>query len=474
MRRWALLSALCALVVAPGSVAAQFSPGARSVGMGGAGMVYSSGVDALEWNPANLALEGGWNVSTEAGFSGLLSGVTCDDLGQILGFGQCDTQPWGWEFDDIGCSPAVTAGLPESGVRFGTSSEGYLTSLAAERGNLPKPGSPLPTFGVAYGNMGVRVRSHVTTETTVSKELMQLMCEGFDPALIQQYQVGNTGFRTTSFSEITAGYGTTLGGRLGIGVGVRYVMGHSLTQGRFFEPVVDLTNETIEVTGVAVESTGGSGYGLDIGLSLDVIAGLRLSVSGTNVIQKMTWDDELVAHEAVYTGCVSGVGACAGDDFEDLDFEDFINRFDDQPLTGGGSLSLPVYQTAQELFRSAYFPTVFRAGAGWRAGGTSVELVGISVSPRGRQHNDWDERISLGVEQWLWILGVRAGGAMGSDGLQVLSGGIALRLGPVNLDVSGGVMSGGFDFASEVVAPENVDYAGAHLTIGLQLKGGGR
>ena len=28
--------------------------------------------------------------------------------------------------------------------------------------------------------------------------------------------------------------------------------------------------------------------------------------------------------------------------------------------------------------------------------------------------------------------------------------------------------------ASDVVAPENVDYAGAHLTIGLQLKGGGR
>jgi len=56
----------------------------------------------------------------------------------------------------------------------------------------------------------------------------------------------------------------------------------------------------------------------------------------------------------------------------------------------------------------------------------------------------------------------------------VLSGGIALRLGPVNLDISGGVMSGGFDFASGVVAPENIDYAGAQLTVGLQLKGGGR
>ena len=368
----------------------------------------------------------------------------------------------------------MTAGLPESGVRFGTSSEGFLTSFAAEQADLPKPGSPLPTLGVAYGNMGVRVRSHVMTETTVSKELMELMCAGFDPAQIQEYQVGNTGFRTASFSEITAGYGTTIGGRLAVGVGVRYVVGHSLTQGRFFEPVVDLTNETIEVTGVAVESTGGSGYGLDVGLALDLVAGLRVSVSGTNVVQKMTWDDELISHEAVYVGCSPGAPGCAGDDFEDLDFEEFINRFEEQPIGAGSSVSLPVYQTAQELFRAAYFPTIFRAGAGWRSGGTSVELVGISVSPRGRQHTDWDERISLGVEQWLWIFGLRAGGALGSDGLQAVNGGIALRFGPVNLDISGGVMSGGFDFASGVVAPESVDYTGAHLTVGLQLKGGGR
>ena len=74
MRGWAPWCALCALAIVPSSLAAQFSPGARSVGMGGAGMVFSSGVDALEWNPANLALEGGWNVSTEAGLSGLLTG----------------------------------------------------------------------------------------------------------------------------------------------------------------------------------------------------------------------------------------------------------------------------------------------------------------------------------------------------------------------------------------------------------------
>lgn len=181
-----------------------------------------------------------------------------------------------------------------------------------------------------------------------------------------------------------------------------------------------------------------------------------------------------MAHEATYTGCVGGTAGCVGDDFEDLDFEDFINRFQGQPIVAGSSVSLPVYQTSQELFRAAYFPTVFRAGAGWRAGGTSVELVGTSVSPRGRQHNDWDERISLGAEQWLWILGLRAGGALGSDGLQSINAGIGLGLGPVQLDISGGLMSGGFDFANGLVPPENIEYAGGQFTIALQLKGGGR
>ena len=114
-----------ATLLAPGLAAAQYAPGARAVAMGGAGMVFSSGVDAIEWNPANLALEGGWNLAAEGGISALLSGVSCDDLGAILGFGQCDRAPWGWSFDDAGCDPAVTAGLPESGVHLSTASEGF-------------------------------------------------------------------------------------------------------------------------------------------------------------------------------------------------------------------------------------------------------------------------------------------------------------------------------------------------------------
>ncbi len=458
-RAWALVAALALLL--PAGALAQFSPGARSVGMAGAGMVFSQGVDAIEWNPANLALDGGWNVSLgEVGAAALFSGVTFEDVQDIF------------EASGSGDPTGVLGRLPANGIRLNTVSEGFATARAASAGNLPQPGSPYPSLGITVGSLGLRVRSRVLGEVRLSKEIVDLMVNGFDPAKIQSYRVGDTGFRSASFSEITAGYGTILGERLALGVGVRYVKGHSLTEGRFFEPVLDLANETVEVTGVAVEAAGGSGYGVDVGAALDLIAGLRVSASATNVIQKMTWDEALIAHEATFLGCNNpGSPSCPnGDDF-DLDFEELVDRFQGQPITQG-SVSLPVYLTAQELFRGAFFPTVFRLGAGWRAGGTAVEVVGISVSPRGRQHSEWEERVALGVEQRLWILTLRAGAAKGTDGLQTLSGGLGLGIGPVALDVSGGLMSGGFSITESVITQEDVDYAGGHLTVSVQVRGG--
>jgi hypothetical protein len=287
MRRALSLVSAVALV-APAAVAGQFSPGARSVGMGGAGMVFARGVDAIEWNPANLALDGGWNIALgEAGASALLSGVTLDEIREI--------------YDSEGTFDV--SDIPSSGLHFTTTSEGFLTAQAASSADLPKPGSPFPTIGASFGPLGVRVRSRVLAEFTLSREVVDLVANGFDPARINDYRVGDTGFRSTSYSEITAAYGTTLGERLALGIGARYVRGHSLTQFRFFEPVVDLLNESIEVTGAAVEAPGGSGFGLDVGLALDLLAGLRVSASGTNIVQKMSWDDSLLGYEATFVGC---------------------------------------------------------------------------------------------------------------------------------------------------------------------------
>lgn len=450
MKRLVTVGALVALLVPGNAAVAQFSAGARSVGMGGGGMVFATGVDAVELNPANLAWAGGWNLSIgEAGVSFLSTGI---DVAEILAIFDPEANFLGSLELDVA---QVINGLPDEGVGFSQVSEGFLTAYGAELADLPRPGSPLPSMGLSIGSFGLRVRSRVFMEGTLSKELADLIGNGFSRQRIQEYAVGETGFRSVSVSEITASYGLTLGGLLSIGVGARYVIGHSLTDGRFFEPELDLISvpSTLSITTVAVEATSGTGYGLDVGLSLDLPGGLRASVSGTNVMQRMTWDDQLTAHTATYTDT----------DFDNSDPVDLVNMYTSEQVSSS-SASLPVFLAAENLFEQSYFPAIFRGGLGLQVGGTSLELVGIKVSPRGRQRTAWDERVSLGIEQKIPILTLRAGIARAQDGVQALTGGVGLRLGPVHLDASGGIFNG-----------ENavVNYDGGYVTVSLQIKGGG-
>ena len=59
--------------------------------------------------------------------------------------------------------------------------------------------------------------------------------------------------------------------------------------------------------------------------------------------------------------------------------------------------------------------------------------MGIAVSPRGRYTTGWDERVSLGIEQRLPVIALRAGYAKGQDGFTALTGGLGVGIGPVLL-----------------------------------------
>ena len=447
------VAAFVAATVLPASSSAQMAPGARSVGMGGGGMVFATGVDAIEWNPANLDWADGWNVSVfELGIATMSSGATFGEILAIMGAEDVPLFTTDMSAGQIGNQ------LPDDPLQLLAVEAGFTTAYAAEQGEVPKPGSPIPSIGVSVGKIGVRVRSRVLGEATISRELADLIGNGFVLEDIQNYAVGNTGFSSTSFSEITVAYGTKLGGLLSVGVGGRYVIGHGMTRGRFFEPQIDLSpapgDPYLTIQSVAVEATSGSGFGMDVGLSLSLPMGFRASASGTNVIQRMTWDEGLIAHTATYTDA----------DFDsDVDFLDILDRYDPEPVDPN-SVSLPVYQTAQGFFDESFFPQVFRGGVGYQSGGTTIEATAMKVSPRGRFTPEWGERVSLGVEQELPVLTLRAGYAMGSDALTALTGGIGLGVGPVLLEASAGKFS-----ADEGLVTKE----GFYGTFALQLKGGG-
>ena len=447
MRRAVTVLALGGLLVST-PAEGQMAAGTRSVAMGGGGMVFATGVEAVEWNPANLAWSGGWNISLyELGAVGLGDGATIDEVRTILGDDQTGLNV-----------SSVIAGLPASGIHFAGVSEGFATAYGADLANIPQPGSPMPTVGIAVGSVAFRIRSRVFSDFVLSKPLADLVGNGFQEERLLDYAVGDTGWRTVSLTEYTVAYGTQLGGLLSIGVGGRYVKGHKLLDGRFFEPQINMTAQSFTMQSVAVESSGGSGYGLDVGLSLDLPGGLRASASGTNVVQKMTWNEGLTAHIATFSD----------EDFDedinpDLDYEDFFNRFVGQPVDPT-SVSQAVFIAGESLFEQSYFPQIYRGGLGWQAGGTTIEATGVLVSPRGRFSSPWDERVSFGIEQKIPVLTLRGGYGIAQEGLSTYSAGVALRLGPVHLEGSAGKFNGERDLGP---------WEGYYGSVGLQIKGGG-
>ena len=349
-RRVSIALVLClALGVGTKDARAQFSPGARSAGMAGAGLLFATGLDAVEWNPANLAWSTGWDISLfEFGAAGLLTGTTIEDLIEIATAGGDG-------------DAAVVARLPADGFTFSTNLEGFAIANAASAADLPEVGSSIPSVGLAIGPVALRVRGRLMAEASMSRELADLTISGYNPERIREYAVRNTGFRAASFTEISLGYGVSIGEHLALGLTLRSVRGHSLSQGRFFEPIVDLDEATLAVAAAAVEAPGGSGYEFDLGMALDLGSGVRVSLVGANLMQRMTWDEELLAHEAVFSDS----------DFDDSDITELINRFEHMPADAQG-VSLAIVEASHGLFEQSYFPSTIRTGIGWKAGGTLV------------------------------------------------------------------------------------------------------
>ena len=183
VRRVLLGALLCAVGISP--LQAQFAPGARSAGMAGAGLLFATGLDAVEWNPANLAWSDGWEVSLyEFGTAGLLTGTSIDDLIEITTAGGSG-------------DASVVNRLPTGGFSLFATMDGFVAANAASMADLPQPGSPLPSVGIAIGPFALRVRSRLIAEVSMSRELADLTVNGFDPERIQEYAVRSTGFRST-------------------------------------------------------------------------------------------------------------------------------------------------------------------------------------------------------------------------------------------------------------------------------------
>jgi hypothetical protein len=382
-----------ALLLLSGTATAQLSSTPRALGMAGAYVASSRGHESLFLNPANLGLPGTpyWSIAIpQVNLASGIDGPTFRDAWDAI-------QSNG---DEPAARTAAMARIPATGLDVDVHARIPLAVIQNRRFAL----------GVAYG---------AVVEQSVGRDLVDLFVNGYQNGRTD-YQVGNTTGSRATYFDFAAAYGRRVG-PLSLGATAHFILGRSLVRSRLFEPRIDPSAETLEVEYREVLVRGGRGFGLDLGAALQPLPNLTLSASVANAAGQMKWSETLQTRAMIANQ----------DDFgrNTMYWEEKLSAFTEgDEVVDPSAVPLAVYETARDLYREAYFPATFRSGAAYRVPviRTQFEVGYQKQLTAGRLGDAWKERVSVGVQQKLPLITLRAGAASNLDGATQLAAGITL------------------------------------------------
>jgi hypothetical protein len=404
--RLAFAAAGAALAAAP--LAAQVPLTPRALGMGGAYIGVARGQESLWQNPANLGLPNSphWSAGIPTLSVGLgTRGIEPDHLEHLLQYNELSAEE----------RAALLNEIPASGT-------GVDVDLRA------------PLFALQVRRFAVGVSYQVVGSHTVNRSVVDLLLNGFDSKNV--YTIDNTEGTRAAFWDVAGAYGRRIG-PVSVGATLHYFIPRELVRSALVD--VDTTFSVlpgfrvptdIQVTYAGVSATGGSGFGVDLGVAAEPIPGLTLSAAVENAVNTVQWSDDLRVRTVT------------------LDREDYQEGGDPEQLQAEYEASEREYNQAIDAvqpfsrladsvlaLRDQGLPTVLRAGAAYRLGTGTTLAAGFHTelddSPAGAL---WDQQLSLGVQQKIPLVTLRAGFATDMEDGNLLSGG--LSLGPIQLGVA--------------------------------------
>lgn len=398
MKHRNLAGAAAALLLATsaGALEAQVPLTPRALGMGGAYIGAARGYEALFLNPANLGLEDNprWSIAfPQVTAGGTLLGPSFEDLPDLY-----------TAYDDGAADAAGTflAKIPESGTEAQFDIRAPLATLQIGRVAL----------GVNYGSIG---------QHSFGKDIVELFVEGYEEGRAD-YVVGNTAGSRMTYWDFAAAYGHRFG-PLSLGVTGHYLRPGTAMRSRMYEPQVDIEARDIEVNYVAVLARGGSGYAVDFGAALQPASWLTLSGAVSSAASKLEWSEDMLVRDFV-------LDRATIDTMSVLNLEMAYSATEEalDPTTA----SPRALEIAQGLYDDAYLPATAHVGANWRPfGGTNVGASYREQLDAGRLAGRWDREVSVGIQQRLPLIVVRAGYATNMEEGSMITGG--LSLGPIQL-----------------------------------------
>jgi hypothetical protein len=390
-----IVSVLLVAAAIPAQGQVPLSP--RSLGVAGAWVGGARGQEALFVNPANLGLPGTprWSVAVpQISIRGTVAGPNLGDVPDLFRYNNLPDA----RRDEI------FAAFPQAGAEVRLDVRAPLVSF--QRGRL--------AFGIAYGSVG---------DHTFSRDLVELALYGYEQGRLD-YGVAGTAGSSMSFWDFAIAYGDRVG-PLSWGVTAHYLRGGTLLRSWLTEPRYDLAATDIDLEYVGVLTRGGHGFALDVGTAYQPHPTVTLSAALSNVASGMRWSDELRIRSLRLDS------RSLDDDPVDL-FERYGQS--ERPVTQADAAATRGV-TARTLRDGAYLPTTARLGAAWQPlARTHLGASYYGAITGGRLSGSWDRMLSLGVQQRIPVLTLRAGYATNLDDGSLLSGGISL--GPIEIGVA--------------------------------------
>lgn len=391
----AVAATLAAIVLAAVPALAQ-SP-VRAWGMGGAGAAAAQGLEAVVYNPANLAFSDGSSVGLAgAAVAVQNNALSLDRYNEITG-----------AHLDAAAKAQLLSDIPENGL-----------SLDAD--------VRASALGFQFGSFALTAGAVGTGHGNLDKDYFDVVLHGNPVG--QTVDFSNTWGEGCALGTATASFGTRLlslgGASLGAGVNVRYLHGiyemHVASAGGSLTTGMEEITADAHVTTMSAE--GGRGYGLDVGLALRTPGGLTVGLTLENAQSSIEWDRNVEYREFRL-------------DAADVNLlnSDLDASVSDADTTYAGQ----AYTTA--------LPRQARLGAAAKVGAFMLAADYIQgFEDRGLTSTE--PRVAAGLEWQLGFLQPRLGAATGGVQGDSASAGLGLKLGFWRIDAAavtrGGVKVG--------------------------------
>lgn len=379
---------LLALLLTGNALAAGQSS-ARSMAMGGAYLSLASGVDAARYNPANLGL----SKYRQTGLEVIGFGVNVSNNSISLG-------------DYNRYTGAILTDADKRELLDKIPSDGL--NLVAD--------VEASAFSLSKGSLVLSVTGVGVADVNLSKDIVELLFNGNTFS----HEIELTGSYSDAVAYVQTGlsYGRQIANigqrRLAVGATVKYLRGLAVEELTELEGSLNTleTGFTGDGRMVARTATGGSGFALDLGGTLEFSRNYTVGLCIRNFLSNISWSNDTEEHGYLFSFDTMTVDNMEDDYVVSEDYTEDIAGFSTKlPAT----MTIGVANVTGDLLWAVDWQQGFRVGAG------------STTKPRLAAGLEWNK---------FSLLPLRTGFATGGNKGSTFSFGSGLRLAGFRLDVA--------------------------------------